>query len=599
MTTLTAGSSITLTPGDGAQVTVSTNGGQASVSVTQTTGEVQATGLGPLPERRTFGPFKEGATVVIANQTAVLDYDSPTAVPAAVQALVSRAGNLAQPAIIGVCSGNSISANSWFNTSNAYSSYNDISELAYALMFAGPVFRQVANVTAGSHLDICGNYGFAGANLSGGSGILSELATVHFAALDAAGVVPGFWWVIALVENDIANDVPFATIMAAVNAYIASVRAKYPGILFHLCTSRPDSRLTGNSTRIATAVAVRAAMLALDNGKDIYVTDLSTPSWIDPANPWTPLQGYTFSGGTSDALSTVSIHPRQNAASINGRTVAVTLNRIFGAQIAQLNEKLISPNPLLSGTTGYSSFKTTGTVPTGGSTATTPTGAAAAIVSTALQNGWRIVFTPDSGLQADQLQVALAAGYSPAPFPGQMQSWTVVKVNSGAASICAISGRMQVNGTAAAQKFAHINSQPFAVPGVTQAVFQDGDLLYFPAAPRPWASGGTVQTLFFYVHLTTNGLTPVDLTILAMGGLQVGNLVLPQTITPTTGVAWQNTTSRPITVYPVGATITALTISRDNNATTALATTAPFWTLQPGDWMTVTFSAGTFNTFNQ
>jgi hypothetical protein len=212
-----------------------------------------------------------------------------------------------------------------------------------------------------------------------------------------------------------------------------------------------------------------------------------------------------------------------------------------------------------------------------------------------------LVFTPDSALANDAIQVGLAAGYTPAPFPGQAQSYAVVKINSGAASICGISGRMQVTGTAAAQKFAHINANPYANPTVTQAVFQDGDLLYFPAVPKTWASGGTPQTMFFYLYLTTNGLTPVDITIQAMGALQVGNLVLPTSITvPASGTAYQNTTGRPITVIISGGTISGITLSRDNNAAFALATTTPLLVLQPGDWMTFTYTgAPTLTAFNQ
>ena len=76
MTTLTAGSSKTLVLRDTGQCTVTTNGGFASV-VETVAGESTAHTFGPRPMRMTFGPYAEGGTVVITNDSAVLDYDSP------------------------------------------------------------------------------------------------------------------------------------------------------------------------------------------------------------------------------------------------------------------------------------------------------------------------------------------------------------------------------------------------------------------------------------------------------------------------------------------------------------------------------------------
>lgn len=76
MTALATGSSATVTLRDGGQCTVVTNGGFASV--VQTVGGVSTTyTLGPRPARQVFGPYSEGATLVITNATAVLDYDQP------------------------------------------------------------------------------------------------------------------------------------------------------------------------------------------------------------------------------------------------------------------------------------------------------------------------------------------------------------------------------------------------------------------------------------------------------------------------------------------------------------------------------------------
>ena len=76
MTTLAQGSNVTLTVGDNGYVNIATNGGQATVSVTPTNGSTSSVSLGPYPERRKFGPYSEGASVNVVNQScASLDYD--------------------------------------------------------------------------------------------------------------------------------------------------------------------------------------------------------------------------------------------------------------------------------------------------------------------------------------------------------------------------------------------------------------------------------------------------------------------------------------------------------------------------------------------
>jgi hypothetical protein len=77
MTALAQNTSTTITLQDGGLVNISTNGGIASVTATPTGGAAQSQNLGPLPTRLTVGPFAEGGTVTIFNQTAVLDYDRP------------------------------------------------------------------------------------------------------------------------------------------------------------------------------------------------------------------------------------------------------------------------------------------------------------------------------------------------------------------------------------------------------------------------------------------------------------------------------------------------------------------------------------------
>lgn len=77
MTVLAAGASVTITLRDDGLCKVATNGGAASVTITPASGASSVVGIGPLPVRQTFGPYAEGATLTISNQTAWLDYDAP------------------------------------------------------------------------------------------------------------------------------------------------------------------------------------------------------------------------------------------------------------------------------------------------------------------------------------------------------------------------------------------------------------------------------------------------------------------------------------------------------------------------------------------
>jgi hypothetical protein len=79
MTTLAVGSSVTVAVRDGGTVAIATNGGLASAVVTLTEGGTQTVSLGPLTERRTLGPYAEGASIVITNSSCgAFDYDAET-----------------------------------------------------------------------------------------------------------------------------------------------------------------------------------------------------------------------------------------------------------------------------------------------------------------------------------------------------------------------------------------------------------------------------------------------------------------------------------------------------------------------------------------
>ncbi len=74
MPSLSANSSVTVTLGDQGSLNVTSNFGFGAVQVTQTVGPSETVNFGPTPYRRTFGPYKEGASVTITTQSASVDY---------------------------------------------------------------------------------------------------------------------------------------------------------------------------------------------------------------------------------------------------------------------------------------------------------------------------------------------------------------------------------------------------------------------------------------------------------------------------------------------------------------------------------------------
>jgi hypothetical protein len=98
MTTLAAGSSVSLTLANNGFLEVSTGGGFGSVSITPTSGAAATEAWGPGPFRKRWnGPYPEGAAVTLTNtSSAAFDYETEASnLPASVLALVSGAGKSA------------------------------------------------------------------------------------------------------------------------------------------------------------------------------------------------------------------------------------------------------------------------------------------------------------------------------------------------------------------------------------------------------------------------------------------------------------------------------------------------------------------------
>jgi len=94
MTTLAAGSSVSLTLANNGFLEVATNGGFGSVTITPTGGSAVTESWGPSPFRKKYaGPYPEGATVTLTNaSSASFDYETDTSnLPISLQAVGASA----------------------------------------------------------------------------------------------------------------------------------------------------------------------------------------------------------------------------------------------------------------------------------------------------------------------------------------------------------------------------------------------------------------------------------------------------------------------------------------------------------------------------
>lgn len=76
MTALAIGQTTSVKLLDDGTLTIASNGGMGNVNIVTNLGITRDVGFGPSPTRRVFGPYKEGATVTVFNQSCdSLDYE--------------------------------------------------------------------------------------------------------------------------------------------------------------------------------------------------------------------------------------------------------------------------------------------------------------------------------------------------------------------------------------------------------------------------------------------------------------------------------------------------------------------------------------------
>lgn len=440
-------------------------------------------------------------------------------------------GPLAElPQMLTVCCGNSISTQGKYGT---YLATN--SELHVANLLSGAAMR-FARITASTRTDRYGVYGYSGQELDT---INTDMQTDWFGALDAGSVTPDLVVGLALVENDIANGIATATIQTRIDTWLETIQAKWPLARILMGTPRP-SLSYDTAPKVATYQAIRAYMLAKDNGRTVFVArmdsyesevSLGTPRVTNitgsisgtvltvtatdgPIRKGTRLlaaSGVTLStitslgtgrGGTgtynisvsqtvaSQALTISretdeSVHPNAAGALMNVRApdgLADTLGRIA---LSYTNSFTVgSSNRTLTGSGAASGTNVSGTVPT----STTVAGSASATyVATALQPGFQQAITGVATVTGDAAPVDLSTSNfgSKAMAPVQASPFMTIELISGAANLSFISLDPRVADGSGNNFQSYIVQQT----GDVEPDWEDGDILTYECPPLLAASG--------------------------------------------------------------------------------------------------------------
>jgi hypothetical protein len=523
----------------------------------------------------------------------LVDQNGASAIPPLSARLVRPAVARNKP-MVSVFSGNSIGAFAVWGGTGANAGYPHISAYGYAQQLSGLRMIQQSKATAGTYTDACGNYGHASFTLTQ---ILGELQSVHFAALDAAGIVPDLWIALAMHENSIATastDTSAAELLL-VDQYVKAVRTKYPGIVFIWCTPRPDGRVT-TAARKTMRDNVYAGIMAREDNYSFLACDLTTGTYVS-ADGYTPLAGYTFTTNTSDALTDVgNVHERQNAACINGRRIAASVARLCDEPVIA-GLRLQSNNDSLFGTGAYATLKTTGTMPTNTVVTVAPSGTNATIIATALQPGLNLVFTPDAGTLNDVVQINLAA-LTLSPEPMRFQVFARVKINSGASRLSSITARAVVTYSSGNSTHLTNNSASVSDPTVQPCVYQDGDDLVLVSPEYDFTKGVTVTNLTSYIrayYYSASGQTPLDMTITAIGILPVGRSTLG--VIPGAS-PYSYTATAPGRMVITGGTVSAVDLTRNGLTFISIASaTGVTVQLDRGDVLRTTYTVAPTMTF--
>lgn len=357
MTALAVGASVTVSVRDGGTVAIATNGGSASALVAPTEGGSLSVGIGPLPERRTLGPYAEGASIVLTNANCgSFDYDVETRFDPSSVAITPTIADL----------GDSIS---WYNTDTATAgqdSYNSRGFLTQAVyLLRGRVDFPLSN-----------NFGVSGETTAQ---MLARVAAVTTAKPGICTVMGGAndFNVPANLASAAASAAAFASITANLSAiYTALINAGIV-VVAMCCAARGSwSALSAGEIIIARKLQIRVNRWIINqaaqhpNGRfyvarsDISIADYSTST----VNPLT--------GTTGDNLHPTGLGAFYLARYPKGGSLYDILDKIlppltqehFRTDIYDATDNpggSLLTNPMPLGTAGVAGTGVTGSVASG------------------------------------------------------------------------------------------------------------------------------------------------------------------------------------------------------------------------------------------
>lgn len=514
------------------------------------------------------------------------------------------------PVIVSV--GNSIS---WYGHWLGQFGYSaqfsaNVSEIGNLLALSGGAVTQECNLTSGgTNFDQCGNFGDPAQTCP-------TIETDFTVFVNTWGVparyAPNIWYDQSLVENDIAAGTSVAAIKACIQAVIGLQRTYSPGSVVILGTPHPDGRLSGVPAQIAVQKTIHDYILGLDDGETVFAVEQTT-LYNDPGNAactsagWSscPLQGYTFNSAPSDALTTVAIHPRQNAASLVGRGGAAAVKRIVG-HLPAVYGTVQGNNLNLAGSVSIATTRVTGVGPTASSIITPPTGTAASVVGSVCSPGcWNLTFTADAGQPVDSFTARISSK-ALALSASRFRIYAQVRVNSGSASLALINPQYTALFTDSTQQgFFYNISNNVSNPAVQPVVYRDGDVLTFVSPPTSLTAGKTLNgsgngNIISDLVVNSYGSTPISLTVLALNVIPVDAPGTPTGITVGASPYYYQNPPAPTTTFPTygrqlvvvsGGTVSDISICRPFATCYTTGLTTGAIPTNPGDYLRVTWSA--------
>lgn len=328
----------------------------------------------------------------------------------------SVSGGLVLPQLLTVTIGNSINGavNNGTQRNNTGGAdplgwWNEGSDIHLANKLNGSVLR-FGRITASTRADKWGNYSYSGQTLAT---INSDIQAQLYTPLNTASLKPDLIVGHSLLENDIAGGATYAQCVSRLTQFILTAQGQFPTARIWLCTPRPSF---SNNTPAIVAVfqQITAYMLTLDNGRDVFVTQMN--GYESTSSPGTPQAGFT------DA----TVHPNVAGGFVNGRTSLLpTLRRICRAALPAY--RCLSGNFAQTGSTAASGTGVSGTCATGASHAATSNGT---VVLTANDPSTTLTYTQTAG-QARDLSTYMSVTTTVTGFT-QYAPYMKVRIDSGA-----------------------------------------------------------------------------------------------------------------------------------------------------------------------